>query len=302
MVQPIVQGERGPAVEDIQKRLLMLGFDLGPTGVDGVFWGATLAAVRRFQQDRGLAEDGVVGDETWSALVDATFRLGDRLLYLKWPYLHGADVQVLQSALNVLGFACGEPDGIFGAFTERAVGEFQANVGLRADGIAGPDTVRAVERLHHVWRGKDPVAPAALAVGAARAAQVLRNARVTLACADECASDVAERVANLARATDPSATVDVCVEPCAAEGLVLHLVTNGDADAQPGMPTIRIGPEVRAEGRFIAAFQAAAPLKSAVIVVPRDACDDEHDAQSVAVHLLDGVCAVLSSEGAPVLP
>lgn len=302
MVQPIVQGVRGPAVEDIQKRLLTLGYDLGPTGVDGVFWGATLAAVRSFQQQRDLAEDGVVGDETWSALVDATFRLGDRLLYLKWPYLHGADVEALQSALNVLGFACGEPDSIFGAYTERAVGEFQANVGLRADGIAGPETIRAVERLHHVWRGKDPAAPAALAVGAARAAQVLRNARVTLVCADECAVGVAARVANLAQATDPSASIGVCEEPCTAEGFVLHLVTEVDAGTPLGMPTIRVGPEARAEGRFIAAFQAAAPLLSAVIVLPRDICDDEHDAQSAAVHLLDGVCAVLSLKGAPVLP
>jgi DNA polymerase III sliding clamp (beta) subunit (PCNA family) len=47
VVRPISQGGRGPAVEDVQKRLLMLGFDLGPTGVDGVFWGATLSAVRQ---------------------------------------------------------------------------------------------------------------------------------------------------------------------------------------------------------------------------------------------------------------
>ena len=124
MLEPIAQGDRGAAVEDVQKRLLVLGFDLGPTGVDGVFLGATLSAVRSFQHANGLSEDGTVGDETWAALVDATFRLGDRLLYLRYPYLHGADVRALQSALNVLGFACGSPDGIFGAFTERAVRTF----------------------------------------------------------------------------------------------------------------------------------------------------------------------------------
>lgn len=298
MFHPITQGGRGPAVEDVQKRLLMLGFDLGPTGVDGVFWGATLAAVRRFQADRGLAEDGVVGDETWSALVDATFQLGDRLLYLKLPYLHGADVATLQGALNVLGFACGEPDGIFGTFTERAVGEFQANVGLRMDGIAGPDTVRAIERLHHVWRGKDPASPAALHVAPARAAEVLRRATVTLACADACSNDIARRVENLAAATDPDARIEVCGEPCDAAGLVLHLVREGGTDAYPGMPVIRLGPDTHPEGRFIAAFQGASPASSALVVLTGDICDDEHDAQSVAVHLLDGVCAVLSVKGA----
>lgn len=302
MVRPISQGGRGPAVEDIQKRLLMLGFDLGPTGIDGVFWGATLSAVRKFQQERGLAEDGVVGDETWAALVDATFQLGDRLLYLKSPYLHGADVKALQGALNVLGFACGDPDGIFGPYTERAVGEFQANVGLRLDGIAGPDTVRAVERLHHVWRGKDPSSPAALSLAPARAAEVLHNARVTLACADPCTRSVADRVGNLVTATDPEAHVDVCDEPCRSEGMLFHLVTEGSREIAEGMPVIRIGPERPSEGRFIAALQAPSPVAEAVLVLPARICEDEHDAQSVAVHVLDGICAALSVRGATVLP
>ncbi|MHB1323650.1 MAG: peptidoglycan-binding domain-containing protein [Coriobacteriia bacterium] len=302
MFRPIAQGGRGPAVEDVQKRLLTLGFDLGPTGVDGVFWGATLAAVRLFQQERGLREDGVVGDETWAALVDATFQLGDRLLYLKLPYLHGADVETLQGALNVLGFACGEPDGIFGAYTERAVGEFQANVGLRVDGITGPDTVRAIERLRHVWRGKDPSSPAALALATARVAEVLRNAEVTLVCADACGRVVAERVANLALATDADAHLRVCREPATPDGTVFHLVSDAPGAWRDGIPAIRIGPDAPAQGRFIAAFQAASPVSEAIVILPAGVCDDEHDAQSVAVHLLDGICAVLSSKDAVVIP
>lgn len=302
LFHPITQGGRGPAVEDVQKRLLMLGFDLGPTGADGVFWGATLAAVRRFQSERRLAEDGVVGDETWSALVDATFRLGDRLLYLRLPYLHGADVQSIQGALNVLGFAAGEPDGIFGAFTERAVREFQANVGVRVDGIAGPETVRAIERLHHVWRGKDPSSPAALNVAPARAAEVLRRSRVTFVCADPCSRAIADRVENLVLATDSGARVEVRDEPCEPEGLVVHLVQEGDDGEYASMPVIRLGPDTRPEGRFIAAFQGTCPSPSALVVLNGSVCDDEHDAQSVAVHLLDGVCAVLSVRGAGAVP
>jgi peptidoglycan hydrolase-like protein with peptidoglycan-binding domain len=303
VVEPIARGTRGPAVEDIQKRLLTLGFDLGPTGVDGVFLGATLTAVRRFQQDHHLAEDGVVGHETWSALVDATFRLGDRLLYLKLPYLHGVDVRILQSALNVLGFACGEPDGIFGAYTERAVGEFQANVGLPADGIAGPETIGAVERLHHVWRGKDPASPAALSVAPARTAEVLRTARLTLVCGDECSRAIAERVANLAQATEPGAQV---VVGDSAEhsvgGLVLHLVCDDPPMSPVGVPVIVIGSEGSAEGRFVAAFQAVPQAAEVVIVLPQPAAGTEHDMQGVAVRVLDGVCAVLSGGAGPVVP
>ena len=76
-MRPVRPSDRGPAVEDIQRRLLALGYDLGPTGVDGVFLGQTAEAVRSFQLSHGLSEDGVVGEETWSALVDAGFTLGD---------------------------------------------------------------------------------------------------------------------------------------------------------------------------------------------------------------------------------
>lgn len=303
MVQPIAQGDRGPAVEDVQKRLLVLGFDLGPTGVDGVFWGATLAAVRSFQEQHGLSEDGIVGDETWAALVDATFRMGDRLLYLKLPYLHGADVRVLQGALNVLGFSSGEPDGIFGAFTERAVGEFQANVGLPADGIAGPETIGALERLRHVWHGKDPGAPAALSVAPARAAEVLRRMSLVLVCADPCSRAVADRVANLGRATEPNARIAVgSTPPATAGGLVLHISCDAAAAPTRGVPVIAVGADAHFEGRFIAAFQAVRRGTEAVVLVAESVCGSEQEMQSVAVRILDGACAVLSGETPPVLP
>ncbi len=294
MLAPIVQGDRGPAVEDVQKRLLVLGFDLGPTGVDGVFLGATLSAVRSFQRQHGLSEDGTVGSETWAALVDATFRLGDRLLYLRYPYLHGADVSVLQGALNVLGFACGVPDGIFGAFTERAVGEFQSNVGLPRDGIAGPETVRAIERLRHVWQDKDPSAPVNLPVASARAAEVLRKVDLGLVCLDGAGLSVGERLANLAKATEPGAHVRICSEAAAPEcSLKLFLGGRSTVEVPYGMPVVVVSEDEGAEGRFMAAFAAAAPGSGVYVAVP-DETEEERAAQSAAVHILDGLCAVLS--------
>ena len=302
MLDPIVQGDRGPAVEDVQKRLLVLGFDLGPTGIDGVFFGATLAAVRQFQRERGLAEDGTVGDETWAALVDATFRLGDRLLYLRYPYLHGADVRLLQGALNVLGFACGSPDGIFGAFTERAVGEFQSNVGLPHDGIAGPETVRAIERLRHVWQDKDPAAPANLLVAPARAAEALRTVRIGVVCIDEQGRLVGERLVNLATATEPEARVRLCdasqVTLC---DLVLFIAGSSVSDVPEGLPVIRVSESEGAEGRFVTAFAASGPGNVVYIIVPDDIAGDERAAQSTAVHTLDGMCAVLSAGIGPMV-
>ena len=302
MLEPIAQGDRGPAVEDVQRRLLVLGFDLGPTGVDGVFLGATLSAVRSFQHDNGLSEDGTVGDETWSALVDATFRLGDRLLYLRYPYLHGADVRTLQGALNVLGFACGAPDGIFGAFTERAVGEFQSNVGLPHDGIAGPETVRAIERLRHVWQDKDPSAPANLLVAPARAAEVLRAVDLAIVCVDHHGYVVGERLENLAVATEPEARVRLCEGPDAAHASFALFIGRGwVAQIPEGMPVIRVSEGEGVEGRFVTAFAAGGPVAGVYIAVPDDADTDERVAQSAAVHTLDGICAVLSGRVGPVV-
>ena len=53
----------------------------------------------------------------------------------------GEDVRALQEMLNGLGFACGRADGIYGANTEAAVKAFQAVNGIKADGIAGPQTL-----------------------------------------------------------------------------------------------------------------------------------------------------------------
>lgn len=298
MFDPIAPGDRGPAVEDVQKRLLMLGFDLGPTGIDGVFLGATFAAVRRFQAEHDLTEDGVIGDETWSALVDATFTLGDRLLYLRFPHLHGADVRRLQGALNVLGFACGEPDGIFGAFTERAVREFQANVGLPADGIAGMDTVRMLERLGHVWEGKDPASPAALTVAPVRAAEVLRRTPLVLVGADACGRAVAERLENLVRASEPDALLG---EDAGPRSVVLTITCDA-AGCDPRTPVIVIAEGGPAGGRFISAFETRVERREAVVVVPREAADSEYGAQACAVSILDGLCAALSGSGPAVLP
>lgn len=54
------------------------------------------------------------------------------------------DVALLQQALLDLGYDVGEPDGIFGPGTQEAVQQFQADTGLEADGIAGPETLAAM--------------------------------------------------------------------------------------------------------------------------------------------------------------
>ena len=113
----------------------------------GAFGPGTGAAVAAFQQAAGLDVDGGCDAATWSALVEAGYRLGDRLLYLRSPMIRGDDVADLQRRLGALGFDAGRVDGIFGPDTDRALGDFQRNSGLVSDGICGPDTVAALARL-----------------------------------------------------------------------------------------------------------------------------------------------------------
>jgi N-acetylmuramoyl-L-alanine amidase len=131
---------------DVQHRLVALGY---PTGddPDGRYGAGTTAAVRAFQERRGLRVDGVCGDHTWSALVEASWRLGDRPLYLTSPYQRGDDIAELQRRLGCLGFDAGRIDGIFGPRTDRALLDFQRNGGLVADAICGPATLAALARL-----------------------------------------------------------------------------------------------------------------------------------------------------------
>jgi hypothetical protein len=279
----------------------MLGYDLGPTGVDGVFFGATLAVVTDFQREYRLSEDGIVGPETWSRLVDETFTLGDRLLYLRFPYLHGRDVTELQGALNALGFACGEPDGILGPLCERATREFQSNTGLPEDGIAGPETVRALRNIEHVWRDKEPRAPFRREIEPARAADVLARETVAVVYADEQGFELAFRLASTARAAcEGSMLVDVAEGRALPEArVVLRLVPAGRAVAR-GIPVVggALDPMALA-GRLFAAVASAPRGGDVIYIVPREA--DDHAMQRMAVGLLDGLCAALSAPENPVL-
>jgi N-acetylmuramoyl-L-alanine amidase len=139
-------GDTGEAVRDLQRRLLALGHPV-PLEELGRFGPATERELRVFQERRSLRIDGICGRETWNALVESGFRLGDRMLYVRRPMLRGDDVAELQRRLNTLGFDAGKEDGIFGPDTADALTEFQRNAGLGCDGIFGPDTADALARI-----------------------------------------------------------------------------------------------------------------------------------------------------------
>ena len=141
------RGDRGAEVLDIQTRLVALGAVVDGAERDGTFGPTTESAVRWFQAERHLREDGLVGPDTWEQLVEAGWRLGDRTLYLRAPMFRGDDVRELQRKLNALGFDSGKEDGFLGARTDAALRSFQRNVGDEPDGIVGPHTLSVLRRM-----------------------------------------------------------------------------------------------------------------------------------------------------------
>lgn len=72
---------------------------------------------------------------------NAEAAFGDRILK---QGMKGEDVKQLQRNLGALGYGVGKVDGIFGWKTFNTVKEFQWKNGLKADGIVGKNTSRAI--------------------------------------------------------------------------------------------------------------------------------------------------------------
>ena len=115
------------------------------------------AAVKEFQQSRGLNVTGAVDAITLQALDEARWKLGDRVFSLISPMMRGDDVATLQSQLSEMGFNCGRVDGIFGVDSESAVKEFQKSVGVQVDGRCGPATIMSILRLKKMVSGGAPL-------------------------------------------------------------------------------------------------------------------------------------------------
>ena len=101
------RGDEGQEVIDIQKRLVELQYKV--SNVDGKFGPETEAAVKQFQTDKSLEVDGIIGNDTYRALMQKDMppnRSGrsaavfwERLMFLAVPVLMALIVQVL---LNML--------------------------------------------------------------------------------------------------------------------------------------------------------------------------------------------------------
>ena len=162
---PLRRDTAGPDVVVVQTELNRIGQNYPAIPkiplVDGIFGAQTEAAVRKFQEIVNLAVDGIVGRETWYALVRyyvavtslAELRSqGQRFYTISWAISdpieqgdRGVKVEHLQYMLSVLSAYIPEIppvtiDGIYGSATRNAVIAAQRRFGLPETGIVNFDT------------------------------------------------------------------------------------------------------------------------------------------------------------------
>jgi peptidoglycan hydrolase-like protein with peptidoglycan-binding domain len=136
----IAAGYNGHPVKSLQ---YLLRARAHTVAVDGIFGPQTDAAVQAFQTSKGLAANGTVGPDTWTALV-VQVKKGST----------GDAVRGVQEEFQFRNLS-GDPnkglkvDGIFGPQTDAAVRGFQHALSLDisavvVDGIVGPITWQAL--------------------------------------------------------------------------------------------------------------------------------------------------------------
>lgn len=100
------------------------------------------ALTRRRNEERAMYLSGAMPQEELS--INQKFSPGGahyRILRLKSPWIRGDDVTELQNDLGI------SPNGTFDDATDQAVREFQSENDLVEDGIVGPKTWAALERI-----------------------------------------------------------------------------------------------------------------------------------------------------------
>ena len=168
-------GSRGGAVRAIQLRLnrIAQNYPAIPrlASVDGIFGPRTESAVRAFQKVFRLAQDGIVGKQTWYRLIyiyTSVKRLasldseGEKVFGKSAQFVTNLSfgdtsdlVLVLQYFLLVVSefnqsIPTLELTGTFDSATQQAVEAFQRSLGLTVDGIVGKGTWEA---LYDSYRG-----------------------------------------------------------------------------------------------------------------------------------------------------
>jgi len=135
----IEKGAEGEDVLALQKRLMELGY-LAIDEPTSYFGNATKAAVKLFQRQHNLQQDGICGKETIDMIYSE-----EADPYVMLEGAEGDDIESFQEQLVELGYLSDDQvTGYYGTDTVSAVKKFQHRNYLGEDGKAGEKTLEAV--------------------------------------------------------------------------------------------------------------------------------------------------------------
>lgn len=165
-------GSRGSAVQDVQKKLVALGYNIGSSGADGVFGNDTKNAVIKFQKNSKIDADGIVGSRTLAKLNEAYKNRNKgqstttTTSYAGKDYVRKAQVHIS----NFIGTAISS-DGIIGTETRKGIVKcFQRalnldyKAGITVDGVFGSASKKTLGS-HYVKRGETQYLVTAVEIG-----------------------------------------------------------------------------------------------------------------------------------------
>ena len=168
------KGSSGEIVRQLQENLHTLGFYDGV--ISGNYGNLTKEAVRQFQKKHDLTADGVAGPRTLAKIAEEIAKKNGTssstpqtspspdagtqspststgttvtLLNTERTLRYGnrsEDVRKLQNALITLGYFDGTATAYYGTQTANAVKDYQEDKDLTADGIAGRNTLTAINK------------------------------------------------------------------------------------------------------------------------------------------------------------
>ena len=155
------KGMQGDEVKQLQTWLEQLGYSFDNFGLDGKFGSETEKALKSFQKDSGIKEDGIFDKQSWDALQKRMLGVQETAKEIlpttpleKFDKMlvkgdRGEGVKKLQQHLIDLGYLTDQSmaDGIFGPQTQAALKKFQEDAqleqkypGFVANGDYGYDT------------------------------------------------------------------------------------------------------------------------------------------------------------------
>lgn len=125
-------GSRGAEVGKLQTQLKSLGYF--KSNVTNYYGSVTKAAVKKFQAAKGIAVDGIAGQQTAKTLYGTGTSSRSAISSTKSAAAKEA-LKKNQRILQKMGLYKGKVDGLNGKLTIAAVKEFQKKYGMKATGV-----------------------------------------------------------------------------------------------------------------------------------------------------------------------